>query len=533
MFFFNWFRREKTSTPEQVSPPAGWPPPPPRPSSSGRWFRRSGASVQGTLSNWIAHLVSRRISEAERAKIANRAWDLYLNDAMAHGIIEGMVTEVIGTGLTPQAQPMIQWLDLDVEWQQRFQQRIYDLFEIWGLDPRNFCDATGRQNIYMLQALALFYWKLDGIGLFQVIRSEKPGRPFFLRLLPIDPSRLITPTDLKSDTEVYDGLELDSEGAVKSAYILKRDNRLAGRVMATSAECTKIPVTDPRTGLPNLLLVCDVRNIAEYRQDSVLGSVIKEIRDNCDFVDAALVKALISNLFAVFIEDTFGQQGAAPTAINWQDRIQELEKGTLIIGRPGEKPTPISSDAPGPNFDIMFQSIIKRLGMSTCRGPENISREYKASYSASQASLENAAKFDDTDRQVIVNRFCQPALMWLEYEAVMRRMLPVESIDAFVSNLHAYSRARWLPPPLRPIDKNKAANADKTRLETHTRTYSEIYGEKSEDWRVGLRQAAIERAYIKELEEEYGIDLSPKPSVPVQDAAPPEPPPTKEDIEDE
>lgn len=497
----------------------------PHPQSRGRHFKRSGASIQGTLSNWISHLVHRRISEAERTKVANRAWDLYLNDAMAHGIIEGLLTEVIGTGLTPQAQPMLRWLGRDVGWQQQYQQQIYDLFEIWGLDPRNFCDATGRQNIYMLQALALFHWKLDGIAVFQVIRSEMLGRPFFLRLLPIDPSRLITPTDLKNDSNVYDGLELDSEGSVRTAYILKNDNRLAGRTMATSAECTKVPVIDSTTGLPNLLLVCDVRNVAEYRQDSVLGAVTKELRDNCDFVDAALVKALIANLFAVFIEDTFGQGGS--TSTDWQDRIQELEKGTLIIGRPGEKPTPITSDAPGPNFDVMFQSIIRRLGMSTCRGPENISREYKASYSASQASLENAAKFDDSDRMVIVNRFCQPALMWLEYEAVLRRMLPVDSVEVFLSNLHAYTRAEWLPPPTRPIDKQKAANADKTRLETHTRTYSGIYGERSQDWRVGLRQRAIELAYIRELESEYGIDMS-------ATGATIEPkPPDREDMEDE
>jgi hypothetical protein len=39
-----------------------------------------------------------------------------------------LITEVIGTGLTPQAQPMLRRLDLDVTWQQEFQQRVYDLF---------------------------------------------------------------------------------------------------------------------------------------------------------------------------------------------------------------------------------------------------------------------------------------------------------------------------------------------------------------------------------------------------------------------
>jgi len=478
--------------------------------ATGRWFKRSGASIQGTLSNWTSQIINNRIAESEKRRVSDRSWDLYLNDAMAHGIIEGLVTQIVGTGLTPQAQPMLSWLNQSIEWQTQYQQRVYDLFEIWGLDPRNWCDATGRQNIYMMQALAAFHWKLDGIGVFQVLSKRDALRPFALSLMPIDPSRLITPSD-KNAADIYDGLELDSDGKPVAAWIIK--NQKGGSysksyVSARSDECYRIPVYDPSTGLPNLLLVCDVRNIAEYRQDSILGSMIKELRDNSDFVEAALVKALLSNLFSVFVEDTLGTQMSSST--DWADRIQELEKGTMIIGRAGEKPTIISGDAPGPNFDVMFQSIIKRLGMATCRGPENVSREYKASYSASQASIENASNFDDTDRAVLVNRFCQPALMWLEYEAVLRGLLPVQSVEQFLSNMHAYTRTEWLKPPVRPIDKLKMANADEVRLNNLTRTYSDIYGEQGQDWRVKLRQRYIEAAFEQGLKEEYGVDLRPE-----------------------
>jgi capsid protein len=478
--------------------------------ASGRWFKRQGASLQGTLSNWTSQLINNRIAESQKRTISDRGWDLYINDAMAHGIIEGLITQVVGTGLTPQSQPMLAWLGQDIVWQQDYQQRVYDLFEIWGLDPRNWCDATGRQNIYMMQALAAFHWKLDGIGLFQVITKRDPLRPFGLSLMPIDPSRLITPSD-KNTADIYDGLELDADGKPVAAWIIKTQrsgayNRLY--ISARSDECVRVPVTDLKTGLPNVLLVCDVRNIAEYRQDSILGSMIKELRDNSDFVEAALVKALLSNLFSVFVEDTLGTQMNSTT--DWAERIQELEKGTMIVGRAGEKPTIISSDAPGPNFDVMFQSIIKRLGMATCRGPENVSREYKASYSASQASIENASNFDDTDRAVLVNRFCQPVLMALEYEAVLRGLLPVNSVDHFLGNLHAYTRTEWLKPPVRPIDKLKMANADEVRLNNLTRCYSDIYGEMGQDWRVKLRQRAIEQAFVGELEEEYDIELRPE-----------------------
>lgn len=492
----------------------------------GRHFKRSGASVQGTLSKWVTAIVNSRIAEREKYKVANRAWDLYLNDAMAHGIIEGLVAEVVNTGLTPQPHPMVRWLKKDADWQKEYQQITYDLFEIWGLDCRNWCDATGRGNIYMLQALALFQWKLEGIGLFQVVMKKDPARPLSLSILPIDPGRLVTPTNVSGSKDIYDGIELGKNGEIRAAYILKPDR--AHAVYAAKADdCTRIEAVNPQTGMPNLLLVCDVRNIAEYRQDSILGSMIKEIKDSNDFVDAALVKALIQNLWTLFVESEQGSTYHNKPNDSWEDRLEEMEKGTMIFGYPGEKPHFMDSNAPGPNYDIMNNSIIGRLGMATGRGPENISRSYKNSYSASRASIEDAAKFDDYDRMILANRFCQPINGLMQYEAALRGILPVTSIDDFIANQYAYTRTDWMPPKLRPIDHGKEAKADTERLNNHTKTYSDIYGERSENWRAKLRQAAIEQAYIKELEDEFGISLS------IEDINPgePVPPDTSEDEE--
>jgi len=472
--------------------------------SKGRHFKRSGASVQGTLSNWVTKLVHSRIAEREKLKVSNRAWDLYLNDAMAHGIIDGLVAEVVNTGLTPQSHPMIRWLKKDANWQKEYQQAAYDLFEIWGLDCRNWCDATGRSSIYMLQALALFQWKLEGIGLFQVVMQNNPARPLSLSILPIDPGRLVTPSN--ADGDIYDGIELGKNGEIEAAWILKPDKPHA--VYAAKADdCIRVEAINSKTGMPNMLFVCDVRNVAEYRQDSILGSMIKEIKDSNDFVDASLVKALIQNLWTLFVESEQGASFHNKPNDSWEDRLQEMEKGTMIFGNPGEKPHFMDSNAPGPNYDMMNNSIIGRLGMATGRGPENVSRSYKNSYSASRASIEDAAKFDDYDRMILANRFCQPVNVLMQYEAALRGLLPVTSIDHFIANQYAYTRTDWMPPKLRPIDHGKEAKADTERLNNHTKTYSDIYGERSENWRAKLRQAAIEQAYMQELNAEFGINL--------------------------
>ena len=477
-----------------------------KPNRTGRHFKRAGASVQGTLSNWVSALVDSRVAEMQRRKVSNRAWDLYLNDAMGKGIIEGLVIEAVNTGITPQSNPMIRWIGKDAEWQNDYQQKAYDLFEIWGLDFRNWCDATGRLNIYMLQALAFFQWKLEGIGVFQVIRKKAPGRPLGLSVLPIDPARLVSPTGINAD--IYDGLQLDKNGEIEKAWVLKPD-KSTSLYNPKVDDCVSVDVTNKKTGMSNMLFVCDVRNVAEYRQDSIMGSMIKEMKDSNDFVDAAMIKALIQNLWTAFVTSEPGAMASNNPNADWSDRIQELEKGTMIFGREGETANFLDSNTPGPGYEIMNDSIISRLGMATGRGSENVSRSYKASYSASMASIENASRFDDYDRMILTNRFCQPLFAMLQYEGALKGLLPVSSIDHFKENLYAYTRTDWMPPPAHPIDHQKAAKADTERLNNNTRNYSDIYATKGQNWRAALRQKAIEKAYIKSLEKEFDIDFNP------------------------
>uniref|UniRef100_A0A6M3J4B5 Putative portal protein n=1 Tax=viral metagenome TaxID=1070528 RepID=A0A6M3J4B5_9ZZZZ len=332
--------------------------------------------------------------------------------------------------------------------------------------------------------------------------------------MPIDPGRLITPTDATVKKEIFDGVEIGKDGEIKALYI-RKDGKTGYFYSAKLDDCDRVEVTNAKTGLPNILTVCDVRNVSEYRNDSILGSMIKELKDSNDLADAAVVKALVSNIWTAFVESEgeatrlMNRQGTNSdlSADDWENRIQELDKGTLLFGQPGEKATFLDSKAPGDNYAMMWDSIVGRLGMATGRGAENVKRTYTASYSASRANIEDAEKFDDYDRMILTNRFCQPAFSMLLFEAATRDLLPVKNIGHFQENLYAYTRTNWLRPPIRPIDHAKEANADTTRLGNHTKSYSDIYGERSKDWKPALRQKAIELKYIQDLEAEFGVSM--------------------------
>lgn len=469
--------------------------------TQGRNPRREGASIQGHLSTWLESTVNQTVAESDKRRVSNRALDLYTNDAMGHGLLESLIVEAVGIGLTPQFEPDHAALGLSQDWAEVTAATMNRAWGRWGLDCRNWCDAQRRLNVYGLQQLMYFCWKLDGIGLAQVRHKDGGLRPSRLSVLPIDPSRLVTPSDL-SGKAIYDGVEVDDDGAPVKVWIAKPGANIYLNGCPSSA-CNSFDVWDTKTGLPKILMVTGVRNIAEYRQDSILGPMIEELRNNKDFIGASLVRAMMANLFVLFLENA-----GVKAETDWANRIVELDKGTLLQGGRQEIPHFFKHEAAPEGYDVMFNSMIDRLGMATSRGAENVSRKYQASYSASKASMVKAQQVNSVDHMTINNNFNQPVAMWLAYEQALAGAIAVPSMATLPQDLYELAQATWMPQPMPEIDRAKRASAIETELATHQTTYADIYGEKSEDWKKRLRQRAVEKKYIKDLEREFEIEMS-------------------------
>lgn len=480
----------------------------------GRRPRREGASVQGHLSTWTQSLVSQQIAEMERRRIGDRAVDLYTNDAMGHGLLESLIVEAVGIGLTPQFAPDHEALGMSQEWADEFTAVLSRLWGRFGLDCRHFCDAQRRLGIYGLQQLMYFSWRLAGIGLAQVVQREDPIAPTSLSVLPIDPSRLVTPSD-RPALRVYDGIEIDGYGAPVAVWLARPEAMAPTKTSYKADECVRLPVRDQRTGLPLVLMVTGVRNIAEYQQDSILAPMIDDMRNNRDFVSAALVRAMMSNLFFMFLENNNAQSEP-----DLAKRVVDIEKGTILQGGRQEKPHFFKLDNAPDGYRVMFDSMVDRLGMATVRGAENVVRKYQASFSASKASMVKAQQANATDHMTLNENFNQPLLMWLIYDRAIRGGLPIPSMGTLPQDLYELSLCRWMPQPMPEIDRAKRATAIQTELATNQITYSEVCGERSQDWKKHLRQKAVEARYIKDLETEFDVSLTPTaaPAAPEKDA---------------
>lgn len=481
--------------------------------SLGKHVRRTASQSKGSMSNFITQFVSPWVAELEKLKASERALWLYTNDSVGHGMINSAPVEMVNTGITPQSKPMTEFLGRTTAWEQEYQKRIFQMFEIWGLSWENFCDFTGRNNFYMLQALGVWNWKLHGIGLFQRVNINDPFRPLSTSFLPICPSRLQTPSDAKFTDEIFEGMELDENGRPVAMWLVIDSSKIANK-----SNMRRITVIDEETRLPNILYISRTENIAEYKQDSILTPNIKTLIDSNKAFDATVVKFMSSNLFTMFIEN---ESMTDDPPVEWDERVWEMPEGNIIDGLPGQKMGVVPSEHPGPNYEMMMRSIYERLGIATGKGLENILHTYSASFSASRANIENAAMYNDYDRVVLNNRFNQPVMTILHYEMIVRQMLPAVTLQQFNEARYAYSRSLFRPPPERPIDRGKEAKAVTENFNNLSETHESQSLKKNQDWREVLEQQAIELAFMKKMEEKHGVKF-PGPSAPVAESPVPE-----------
>ncbi len=472
-----------------------------------RHVNRDGAKSYGTLSNYTTTPLTASTAYSQIETIADRAWDLYTNDPATYGLIETICTDVPGTGLTPIVTPMTEYLGLSSAWEDEYQQNCRDLWEIWGLSPSRYCDATRRMNINQQMLWTVFSWKLEGIALWvPLMLPESPYRKFSLALQPIAAYRLKTPVDLFMRTDIYNGVEVDGYGSPVAYWIKNNEGNDTSLKTDSKSNFTRVPAYNDKTGRPNIIACYSTRNIGEYRSESIVTSILKTLRDRHDHKDAALVGAIVANLFTVYIKN--GLKNTDPDGNLINEPIQEINNGTIINGSPGEEPEVIKTDRPGPHFVEMDHSTIEELGMGTGRGYEKILKKWEASYSASRMSSLQAKKIDDVDREILISGFCNQVMALLLEEAMLRGMIQVKNPAHFYENIYAYTKTRWLAPPQGDVDPVKAESADQLALQNGSKNLDDICAERGEYWKDKRKQRAKEMAYDKQLEAEYGIAFS-------------------------
>lgn len=161
-----------------------------------------------------------------------RARMLYMAAPLATSAIKTNRTNVIGSGLILSSKIDREFLKMTPEQAEAWQRNTEKEFSIWA-NNRQACDATGINDFYELQQLALMSWLLSG-DVFCLFKggAKTPLNPYDLCLHLIEADRISTPTpwikaglyltegkNADNGNEIHDGVEVNGSGRDRKSVV--------------------------------------------------------------------------------------------------------------------------------------------------------------------------------------------------------------------------------------------------------------------------------------------------------------------------
>ena len=408
-----------------------------------------------------------------------RARMLYMAAPMATSAIKTNRTNVIGVGLRLKSRIDREVLRLTPDQAEKWQKDTEREFSLWASDKRA-CDATGMNNFYGLQQLALVSWLLSGdcIG---IVKQRKPTRllPYSLRVHLIEADRIATPTgsglgtsllyttgkNADNGNTIYDGVEVDKDGMVVAYHIRSTYPFELGAPLRT--EWARVLAYQEHTGLPNVLHVIDTERPDQYRGVSYLAQVIEPLLQLRRYTESELMAAVIESFFTAFIKTDAPTEDMPFNEVN-EDAEREprnpndynMGPGQVNMMNPGEDVVFAEPKHPNGSFDKFAEAISSQVGAALEIPADLLLKKFNASYSASRAALLEAWKAFKMRREWLADDFCRPLYeIWMS-EAVARGRIYA---PGFFNNpaIHAaYLGSEWLGPSQGQLDPVKEITAE-------------------------------------------------------------------------
>lgn len=402
--------------------------------------------------------------------IRARSRDLARNAPVACGAVNGMVTNVVGTGLTYQSRIDAKFLKLTEAQAEAFQEAAEREFELFA--ESTDCDVTGTQNLYGLQDLAFRSMLESGDVFARFVKPwNSPTYPLALELIEAD--RVGNPGHGTNNARLVDGVILNDSGAATAYHICKTHPGAA--LYSRSLEYIETPAYDQQKRRLVLHLF-DRRRPGQHRGIPYLAPVIESIKQIDRFSEAELSAAVNNAVFAMFIKmdaEAFGdlfndneRSAYFGAASNWDGKIKQAdlgEAGQVVNLLPGEEVVSPNSDRPNINFDPFFLAMMTQIGTALELPREVLLKVFNSSYSAARASLLDAWRTFRKRRDFMATYFCQPVLeRWMDFAVAMGRLnAPGYFADPAIRR--AYQKAAWVGDGPGAIDPMKDVQAAEKR----------------------------------------------------------------------
>lgn len=404
---------------------------------------------------------------------------LYMSQPIATSAIKTNRTNVVGVGLKPNPKINREFLGIGSKAAEEWQNRVKMEFALWA-NKKNTCDATGMNNFYSIQQLALVSWLMSG-DVFALRKERESTRdaPYKLRIHLIEADRCSTPERMagfslnmtegktKEGNKIHDGVEVGKDGFVEAYYFR---NTHPYEMTAEETDWTRVKAYGDKTGLPNVIHIMNAERPEQYRGVTYLAQIIEPLLQMRRYTESTLLAAVVQSFFTAFItteantDMTGNPVGGMDREDNQEERYDpseyEMGAGNVIVLNRGEGVTFAEPKHPAAGFDTFVDVICTQIGAALEIPKDLMMKEFNASYSASRAALLEAWKCFKEYRTWFVDDFCDPVYeLWLsEAVATGRISAPGFFTDPLIKK--AWLGCEWIGPSQGQLDPVKEVTSE-------------------------------------------------------------------------
>lgn len=388
--------------------------------------------------------------------LRTRSAQLFETNLYARGLIRRLITNEINTGLHLEATPAEKILGFPEDGLAEWAEDVESRFALWE-DAPSLCDHLERQAFGELQCTARAEALIDGDVLVVLLQDPQTSLPRVQLISGNAVRSPITPPRLAPGHRLVHGVELDGVGR-QIAYWLQRTD---GFGLPVNPE--RITAVGEVTGRRQAWLVygCDKRHDA-VRGKPLLSLVLQSMREIDRYRDAALRKAVLNSMLAMFVKktqavpgtkplgggavrkgvDTTAAQDGTERCFNVAEMIPGLVIDELAVG---EEPQGFMSQGTDEKFGTFEEAIIQAVAWANEVPPEILRLSFSSNYSASQAAINEFKIYLNKVRDHFGRAFCQPIYgEWLLSQALRGVVVADELLAAWRDRGQHEKFAAWV-----------------------------------------------------------------------------------------
>jgi len=364
----------------------------------------------------------------------------------------------------------------DEEWNAKVEATVIQPWE-------RSADLTTRQPFSAMQSQMALSWFRYGEA-FILKTSNAQGFP---RLQMIDPSRVVTPSMRdNANRDIYDGIEVNSNGQAIAYWIRDRDEQTVRRVDATQVLHLFEPERpDQVRGIPflapSLNTLWDLWDLQFYEMRAAKSHSL---------VSRVLIgrsRSTIEALEELYRAPNVADDGAKP-------KPDDSTAGDIITLDPGQDMRLLASERPS----VATREFWNYLTSQVCSGtgipfqlvfPEFSDRLQGTALRAQIAMFDTWCRarfriFEDILRRIYV------------YILPFHRNNLFPAINPFPPD---WSEVSLVPPRSIIVDVGYDSENAINEIAANLRTYEQHFGARGLSWRKQLKQRAVEDAYLSQL----------------------------------